>query len=175
MLRRISLLVYGFCVMLVLSWCVHALVRVFFQWIWLRICIGYASCMLRFWWVLYVCMLMINALMKRRVFIKVSQLNHSRSDPGRRGKINLNFYFHTSFWYRKRFYEGFEGLLTGSLAGLFSCIFLFYTFFFCFSVFLSVFRVTACLLTFFLKPTFLDISWIFSDLTCVWTMSRWLF
>ena len=24
-------------------------------------------------------------------------------------KINLNFYFHTSFWCRKRFYEGFGG------------------------------------------------------------------
>ena len=30
-------------------------------------------------------------------------LNPSRSDPGRREKINLNFYFHTSLWYLKEF------------------------------------------------------------------------
>ena len=27
-------------------------------------------------------------------------------DPGRREKININFYFYTSLWYLKRFYEG---------------------------------------------------------------------
>ena len=32
---------------------------------------------------------------KRQLFAKV--VNLSRSDPGRRVKINLNFYFHTSF------------------------------------------------------------------------------
>ena len=26
--------------------------------------------------------------------------NHSRLDPGRREKINLNFYFHTSLWWK---------------------------------------------------------------------------
>ena len=30
------------------------------------------------------------------------------SDEGK--KINLNFYFHTSLWYFKRFYEGPKGL-----------------------------------------------------------------
>ena len=34
----------------------------------------------------------------------------SRPDPRRREKINLNFYFHTSFWCIKRFYEGLEGI-----------------------------------------------------------------
>ena len=33
-------------------------------------------------------------------------LNPSRPNPGRREKIKLNFYFHTSLWCLKRFYEG---------------------------------------------------------------------
>ena len=33
-------------------------------------------------------------------------VNPSHPDPGRREKINLNFYFHTSLWCIKRFYEG---------------------------------------------------------------------
>ena len=32
-------------------------------------------------------------------------INPSRPDHGRREKINLNFYFHTSLWCLKRFYE----------------------------------------------------------------------
>ena len=32
--------------------------------------------------------------------------NTSRPDPGRKKKYNLNFYFHTSLWCLKRFYEG---------------------------------------------------------------------
>ena len=32
--------------------------------------------------------------------------NPSRSNPGRTEKIKLNFYFHTSLWYLKTFYEG---------------------------------------------------------------------
>ena len=32
--------------------------------------------------------------------------NPSSPDPGRREKINLNFYFHISLWCLKRFYEG---------------------------------------------------------------------
>ena len=31
-------------------------------------------------------------------------------NPGRRGKIKLNFYFHTSLWCLKKFYEGLKGL-----------------------------------------------------------------
>ena len=31
-------------------------------------------------------------------FIINVYLNPSRLDPGRRGKIHLNFYFHTSYW-----------------------------------------------------------------------------
>ena len=31
-------------------------------------------------------------------------------DPGRRKKINLNFYFDTSLWCLKRFYEGLNDL-----------------------------------------------------------------
>ena len=30
-------------------------------------------------------------------------------NPGRREKIKLNFYFHTSLWCLKRFYEGLKG------------------------------------------------------------------
>ena len=33
-------------------------------------------------------------------------INPSRPDPGRRKKINYNFYFHFSLWCHKRFYEG---------------------------------------------------------------------
>ena len=36
-------------------------------------------------------------------------INPSRPDPGRREKINLNFYFHT-LWCLKSFYEGLKGL-----------------------------------------------------------------
>ena len=39
-----------------------------------------------------------------------SVINPSRPDPGRREKINLNFYFHTSLWCLKTFYEGLKGL-----------------------------------------------------------------
>ena len=31
-------------------------------------------------------------------------------DPERKGKVNFNFYFHTSSWCLKRFYEGLKGL-----------------------------------------------------------------
>ena len=37
-------------------------------------------------------------------------LNPSLPDPWRTEKINLNFYFHTSLWYLKKFYEGPKGL-----------------------------------------------------------------
>ena len=30
--------------------------------------------------------------------------------PGRREKVNLNFYFQTSLWCLKRFYEGLKGV-----------------------------------------------------------------
>ena len=33
-----------------------------------------------------------------------------RPNPGRREKSKLNFYFHTSLWCLKRFYEGLKGL-----------------------------------------------------------------
>ena len=35
--------------------------------------------------------------------------NPSRPDPGRREKINLNFYLHTSLQCLRRFYEGLKG------------------------------------------------------------------
>ena len=38
--------------------------------------------------------------------LKILLLNPSRPNPGRREKIKLNFYFHTSLWCLKRFYEG---------------------------------------------------------------------
>ena len=37
-------------------------------------------------------------------------INPFHPDPGRREKINLNFYFHTSLWCLKGFYEGLKGL-----------------------------------------------------------------
>ena len=40
----------------------------------------------------------------------MSPLNPYRLDPERREKINLNFYFRTSLWCHKRFYEGLKGL-----------------------------------------------------------------
>ena len=36
--------------------------------------------------------------------------NSFRSNPERREKIKLNFYFHTSWWCFKKFYEGLKGL-----------------------------------------------------------------
>ena len=35
----------------------------------------------------------------------------SRPNPGRREKINLNFYFHTSLWCLKRFYEDLKAFI----------------------------------------------------------------
>ena len=37
--------------------------------------------------------------------------NPSRPDPGRREKIDLNFYFHTSLWYLQRFYGASKGFM----------------------------------------------------------------
>ena len=48
--------------------------------------------------------------------------NPSRPDPERREKINLNFYFHTSLWYLKRFYEGLKGLGMHGREGLNFCL-----------------------------------------------------
>ena len=36
----------------------------------------------------------------------IQLIKPSRPDPGQREKINLNFYFNTSLWCLKRFYEG---------------------------------------------------------------------
>ena len=40
-----------------------------------------------------------------------TNLNPSRHNLGQREKNNLNLYFHTSFWYLKRFHEGLKGLI----------------------------------------------------------------
>ena len=40
------------------------------------------------------------------VMLNFGKGNPFRPDPRRRDKTNLNFYFHTSLWYLKRFYEG---------------------------------------------------------------------
>ena len=42
--------------------------------------------------------------------LALRKVNPCRPNPGRREKINLNFYFHTSLWCLKRFYEGLKGL-----------------------------------------------------------------
>ena len=44
------------------------------------------------------------------VKLSLLQLNPSRPNAGRREKINLNFYFRTSLWCLKSFYEGLQGL-----------------------------------------------------------------
>ena len=44
------------------------------------------------------------------VEVAVNTVNPSHRDPRWREKINLNFYFHTSLWCLKRFYEGLKGL-----------------------------------------------------------------
>ena len=44
------------------------------------------------------------------MFFKKRVLNPLRPNPGRREKINLNFYFHTSLRCFKRLYEGLKGL-----------------------------------------------------------------
>ena len=36
-------------------------------------------------------------------------VNPFRPNPGRREKIKLHFYFQTSLWCLKRFYEGLKG------------------------------------------------------------------
>ena len=42
--------------------------------------------------------------------LKAQFFNPSRPDPRQKEKISLNFYFHTSLWRLKRFYEGLLGL-----------------------------------------------------------------
>ena len=42
------------------------------------------------------------------VFKYLYDINPSRPDPGRIEKINLKFCFQVSFWWLKRFYQGFE-------------------------------------------------------------------
>ena len=39
-------------------------------------------------------------------YILESCINPSRPNPGRREAINISFYFYTSLWCLKRFYEG---------------------------------------------------------------------
>ena len=40
--------------------------------------------------------------------ISINAFNRSYPDPGRREKINLNFYFYTSSWCLKRFWKNFQ-------------------------------------------------------------------
>ena len=42
---------------------------------------------------------------------QINNINPSRPNPRQREKINLNFYFHTSLWCLKRFYERLKGLI----------------------------------------------------------------
>ena len=43
---------------------------------------------------------------KLRIWTLFTQCYPSRPDSGKKEKINSNFYFHTSLWRIKRFYEG---------------------------------------------------------------------
>ena len=45
-------------------------------------------------------------------------VNPSRPNPGRREKIQLNFYFHISLWCLKRFFEGLCGASKGFIKAL---------------------------------------------------------
>ena len=54
----------------------------------------------------------VAAILRVRLWL-VAFLNFNypfRPDTGRIEKINLNFYFHISLWFLKRFYEGPKGL-----------------------------------------------------------------
>ena len=42
--------------------------------------------------------------------VDAKAVNPSRPDPAQKEKNNLYFYFHTSLWCLKRFYEDFKGL-----------------------------------------------------------------
>ena len=50
-----------------------------------------------------------NGIMSEHLH-RLCPLNPSRPEPGRRKKINLNFNFHTFFWFLKRFYKCLERL-----------------------------------------------------------------
>ena len=43
-------------------------------------------------------------------FLNFKNMNSSRPNLGRIEKTKLNFYFHTSLWCLKRFYEGLKGI-----------------------------------------------------------------
>ena len=43
---------------------------------------------------------------KLQLSMMIQKINNSRPDPGRREKISLIFYFGTSWWYLKTFYNG---------------------------------------------------------------------
>ena len=49
-------------------------------------------------------------LFRNFIIISFVPFNPSRPNPGWREKIKLNFYFHTSLWRLKRFYEGLKDL-----------------------------------------------------------------
>ena len=51
-----------------------------------------------------------NHLILCLLIISFSAFNPSHPDPGRREKINIYFYFHTSLWCWKRFYEVMKAL-----------------------------------------------------------------
>ena len=52
-----------------------------------------------------------NDNMKTRQILTLQiPINPSRPNPGRREKLSSIFYFYTSLWYLKSFYEGVKGL-----------------------------------------------------------------
>ena len=53
-----------------------------------------------------------------REYVKWLRLNLSRPNPGRREKIKLNLYFHTSLRCLKRFYEGLNQALKKTIKRL---------------------------------------------------------
>ena len=48
----------------------------------------------------------VHRMISNDVMMTKQNINSSRPNPRQRKKVKLNFYFHTSLWYLKRFYEG---------------------------------------------------------------------
>ena len=61
---------------------------------------------LRYAWKFYIMHERVKEVENKRCATRMAEVEPSRPDSGRRVKNNLNFYFHASLWYLKRFYEG---------------------------------------------------------------------
>ena len=55
--------------------------------------------------------MLLRAFKWMNLLMLIWNFNSSRSNPGQRKKIKLNFYFHTSLWCLKSFYEGLKAFI----------------------------------------------------------------